>query len=304
MNYHMRESDVTCDLGSNTTTLHNTRAEPWRVTLVDTGAQTMTGGRLRRVREHLRGESAFCMTYGDGVADVDIGAAIAIDVIEDDATVWENSPLETLVDRDELSVYRHDGFWQPMDTLRDRNHLETLWSSIARRGACGSNSMRILITGNMGYIGPVVAAHLRQRYPQAWLVGLDRGWFAHCLSDPRRLPEVVLDQQWFGDVRDLTAQQLQGFDAVVHLAAISNDAMGKRFELVTDAINCKASVAVAHAAAQAGVRHFVFASSCSVYGAAADGTPRSETSAIAPLTAYAHSRSIPNVRLRSWMPTW
>ncbi|WP_235858438.1 NAD-dependent epimerase/dehydratase family protein, partial [Xanthomonas euroxanthea] len=127
--------------------------------------------------------------------------------------------------------------------------------------------MRILITGNMGYIGPVVAAHLRQRYPQAWLVGLDRGWFAHCLSDPRRLPEVVLDQQWFGDVRDLTAQQLQGFDAVVHLAAISNDAMGKRFELVTDAINCRASVAVAQAAAQAGVGHFVFASSCSVYGA-------------------------------------
>ncbi|WP_432767017.1 glucose-1-phosphate cytidylyltransferase [Xanthomonas campestris] len=78
MNYHMRESDVTCDLGSNTTTLHNTRAEPWRVTLVDTGAQTMTGGRLRRVREHLHGDDAFCMTYGDGVADIDIGAAIAL----------------------------------------------------------------------------------------------------------------------------------------------------------------------------------------------------------------------------------
>ncbi|WP_272948170.1 glucose-1-phosphate cytidylyltransferase [Xanthomonas campestris] len=78
MNYHMRESDVTCDLGSNTTTLHNTRAEPWRVTLVDTGAQTMTSGRLRRVREHLHGDDAFCMTYGDGVADIDIGAAIAL----------------------------------------------------------------------------------------------------------------------------------------------------------------------------------------------------------------------------------
>ncbi|MCC5067208.1 SDR family oxidoreductase [Xanthomonas campestris] len=150
--------------------------------------------------------------------------------------------------------------------------------------------MRILITGNMGYIGPVVARHLRQHYPDAWLVGLDRGWFAHCLSDPRQLPEVVLDQQWFGDVRDLTAQQVSGFDGVVHLAAISNDAMGKRFEQVTDAINCRASVAVAQAAAQAGVKHFVFASSCSVYGAAADGTPRSESSAVAPLTAYAHSK--------------
>lgn len=150
--------------------------------------------------------------------------------------------------------------------------------------------MRILITGNMGYIGPVLARHLRQRLPRAWLVGVDRGWFAHCLSDKRGLPEVVLDEQWFRDVRDLSAQDLTGFDAVVHLAAVSNDAMGKRFETVTDQINCQASLSVARAAAEAGVKHFVFASSCSVYGAAADGTPRSETSAIAPLTAYARSK--------------
>jgi nucleoside-diphosphate-sugar epimerase len=150
--------------------------------------------------------------------------------------------------------------------------------------------MRILITGNMGYIGPVLAKHLRMRFPEAWLVGVDRGWFAHCLSDQRGLPEVLLDEQWFRDVRDLTAQDLRGFDAVVHLAAVSNDAMGKRFERVTDQINCKASLSVAKAAADAGVKRFVFASSCSVYGAAADGTPRSERSAIAPLTAYAHSK--------------
>lgn len=150
--------------------------------------------------------------------------------------------------------------------------------------------MRILITGNMGYIGPVLVRHLRQRFPDAWLVGVDRGWFAHCLSDPRQLPEVALDQQWFADVRDLSRRDLAGFDAVVHLAAISNDAMGKRFEQVTDAINCRASISVAKAAAQAGVRNFVFASSCSVYGAAADGSPRSETSQVAPLTAYAHSK--------------
>jgi nucleoside-diphosphate-sugar epimerase len=150
--------------------------------------------------------------------------------------------------------------------------------------------MRILITGNMGYIGPVLAKHLRNRFPDATLVGVDRGWFASNLSDPSRLPEVLLDEQWFKDVRDLTVDDLKGFDAIVHLAAISNDAMGKRFEVVTDEINCKASVATAQLAAQAGVKNFVFASSCSVYGAAADGSARTETSSIAPQTAYAHSK--------------
>lgn len=150
--------------------------------------------------------------------------------------------------------------------------------------------MRILITGNMGYIGPVLAKHLRNRIPNAYLVGVDRGWFASCLSDPSVLPEITLDEQWFKDARDLTAEDLKGFDAVVALAAISNDAMGKRFELVTDEINCKAVLSTAEAAAAAGVKNFVFASSCSVYGAAADGTARSETSSIAPQTAYAHSK--------------
>ncbi|PZU60526.1 MAG: NAD-dependent epimerase [Sphingobium sp.] len=150
--------------------------------------------------------------------------------------------------------------------------------------------MRILITGNMGYIGPVLAKHLRNRFPDAYLVGVDRGWFASCLSDPSILPEITLDEQWFRDVRDLTAEDMKGFDAVVALAAISNDAMGKRFELVTDEINCKAVLSTAEAASKAGVKNFVFASSCSVYGAAADGSARSETSSIAPQTAYAHSK--------------
>jgi nucleoside-diphosphate-sugar epimerase len=150
--------------------------------------------------------------------------------------------------------------------------------------------MRILITGNMGYIGPVLAQHLRKRFPDAFLVGVDRGWFASCLSDPSRLPEAVLDQQWFKDVRDLTVEDLKGFDAVVALAAISNDAMGKRFELVTDEINCKAVLSTAKLASEAGVDRFVFASSCSIYGAAADGQPRTESSQVAPLTAYAHSK--------------
>lgn len=150
--------------------------------------------------------------------------------------------------------------------------------------------MRVLITGNMGYVGPVVAAHLRARHPDAYLVGYDLGWFAHCLTTTGQLPETVLDEQRFGDVRGITAADLEGFDVVVHLAAVSNDPMGQRFEAVTDEINHQASVTVARAAAEAGVKNFVFASSCSVYGFAEDGRPRTEDDALTPLTAYARSK--------------
>lgn len=149
--------------------------------------------------------------------------------------------------------------------------------------------MRILITGNMGYVGPVVAAHLRATLPGAELIGHDTGFFAHCLTTPDPLPERVLDAQLFGDVRDLGAKQLRGVDAVVHLAAISNDPMGNRFEAVTDAINHRASLMVAERARDAGVKRFVFASSCSVYGVAA-GEARKETDPVNPLTAYARSK--------------
>src|ERR1039458_2657652 len=126
--------------------------------------------------------------------------------------------------------------------------------------------MRVLITGNMGYVGPAVTRHLRQVMPAAYLVGYDSGFFAHCLTTASEMPERLLDAQRFGDVRDLTADDLESFDAVVHLAAVSNDPMGNRFEAVTDVINHRASVAIAEAAAAAHVKNFVFASSCSVYG--------------------------------------
>lgn len=150
--------------------------------------------------------------------------------------------------------------------------------------------MRILITGNMGYVGPAVVRHLRRVLPQAYIAGYDAGFFAHCLTTTQDLPERLLDAQRFGDVRAIAAADLEGFDAVVHLAAVSNDPMGHRFEAVTDAVNHRASVAVAEAAAAAGVRNFVFASSCSVYGFAADGRARSEADAVNPLTAYARSK--------------
>lgn len=149
---------------------------------------------------------------------------------------------------------------------------------------------RILVTGNMGYVGPAVVRHLRRTIPQAYIAGYDSAFFAHCLTTNRELPERLLDAQRFGDVRDITGADLEGFDAVVHLAAISNDPMGNRFEAVTDEINHRASVAIASTAAAAKVKNFVFASSCSVYGFAGDGRARSELDAVNPLTAYARSK--------------
>ncbi|WP_376093917.1 NAD-dependent epimerase/dehydratase family protein [Roseomonas sp. CCTCC AB2023176] len=152
--------------------------------------------------------------------------------------------------------------------------------------------MRILITGNMGYVGPVLSRHLRERFPDAVLIGFDSGLFADCLTVPPGdglLPETVLDAQHFGDVRNLPDPLLEGVDAVIHLAAVSNDPMGNRFEAVTEAINRDASLRIAEQAHRAGVRAFVFASSCSVYGFA-EGGPRTESDPVNPLTAYARSK--------------
>jgi nucleoside-diphosphate-sugar epimerase len=146
-----------------------------------------------------------------------------------------------------------------------------------------------LITGNMGYVGPCVVRHLRARFPNAVLKGLDNGYFAANLLKGEPLPECLLDEQHFADVRHAPAGLFDGVDAVVHLAAISNDPMGKAFEAVTAEINHRATVALAEAAKRAGVRTFVFASSCSVYGFAEDGA-RTENSSVNPLTAYARSK--------------
>ncbi|AFY46341.1 glucose-1-phosphate cytidylyltransferase [Nostoc sp. PCC 7524] len=184
-NYFLYMSDVTFDMRFNQMNVHSGYAEPWRVTLVNTGDNTMTGGRLKRVREHL-GNETFCFTYGDGVSNVNISELIkfhqeqkalatltavqpagrfgaislgqeqtkitsfrekqdgdgawvnggyfvlepaVIDFIADDATVWEKEPLEKLADLEQLSAFKHSGFWQPMDTLRDKNYLEELWKS-------------------------------------------------------------------------------------------------------------------------------------------------------------------------------
>lgn len=150
--------------------------------------------------------------------------------------------------------------------------------------------MRVLITGNLGYVGPMVVRHLRRAMPAATLIGYDAGYFAHCLTAAADLPETRLDVQHFGDVRTLPAELLSGVDAIVHLAAVSNDPIGAKFETVTHEINQLASVRLAAMARDAGVKSFVFASSCSIYGAAGDGRARTENDEPKPLTAYARSK--------------
>src|SRR5438270_6920491 len=150
-------------------------------------------------------------------------------------------------------------------------------------------SKRILITGVAGYVGPNLIRHLRDKFPDSKLIGFDTGYFAHNLTGAKRSPESLLDSLHFGDIRNFPAELLEGVDAVVHLAAISNDPMGKTFEAVTESINANASIALAQMAEERGVGSFVFASSCSIYGAA-EGHPRRESDPLNPLTAYARSK--------------
>jgi nucleoside-diphosphate-sugar epimerase len=149
--------------------------------------------------------------------------------------------------------------------------------------------MRILVSGNQGYVGPTLGRHLRRVMPQARLIGFDTGYFALCTTGAAVWPERVYDLQINGDARDIDASLLEGVDAVVALAAISNDPMGATYEAVTDEVNRGASVRLAALAAAAGVRHFVFASSCSVYGFA-PGPARKESDPLNPQTAYARSK--------------
>jgi nucleoside-diphosphate-sugar epimerase len=141
----------------------------------------------------------------------------------------------------------------------------------------------------MGYVGPSVVKVLRGARPQATLAGLDIGYYGHCITSAGGMPERRLDIQYFADIRRFPEEILEGVDAIVHLAAISNDPIGNRYEEITLDINYRASVELARKAAAAGVKSFVFASSCSMYGSA-DDSARTESSTLNPLTAYAKSK--------------
>ena len=149
--------------------------------------------------------------------------------------------------------------------------------------------MKILVVGNLGYIGPMVAKHFRQQYPDAFIAGYDIGYFIQNYTANGVVGDTLLNKQYYGDVRNFDTTILKGFDAVIYLAAISNDPMGNVFEQPTLDINFNAAISIAKQAKQSGVKHFVFASSCSVYGFA-DTAPRMENSEVNPLTAYAKSK--------------
>ena len=128
--------------------------------------------------------------------------------------------------------------------------------------------MKILVTGNAGYIGPVLAKYLKKSRQNLKLIGYGQGYFAHCLTDSQYLPEFDYDEQHWGDLRDFPFELLNDIDVVVHLAAISNDPMGNKFEKITEEINYQSSLNIAKEAKARGVSSFIFASSCSIYGSA------------------------------------
>lgn len=149
--------------------------------------------------------------------------------------------------------------------------------------------MKVLVTGNMGYIGPDVCSEIRKNSQDADILGFDSGYFAHCLTNASEFPERIINRQVFGDMRAFPFDLLDDVDAVVHLGAISNDPMGKQYETVTNAINDEASKQIAREAKKRGVNRFVFASSCSMYGQA-EGEAKTENDQLNPLTAYARSK--------------
>ncbi len=149
--------------------------------------------------------------------------------------------------------------------------------------------MKILITGNLGYIGPTLVKYLKKNIENTNIVGFDSGFFAHCLTGTEQFPERYLDTQIFGDTRNISENDLIGFDSVIHLAAVSNDPMGKQFEAVTEDINRVATIELAKKCSRSKVKNFVFASSCSMYGSASNA-PKTENDETNPLTAYARSK--------------
>jgi nucleoside-diphosphate-sugar epimerase len=157
--------------------------------------------------------------------------------------------------------------------------------------------MKILITGNLGYVGSELVKLLRKTYPTAELMGFDIGFYAKHITNKDTSPEIFLDRQYYGDVRSFPEEILKGVDAIVQLAAISNDPIGNKFEKVTLDVNYRAVIDIAKKAKKMGVKKMIFASSCSVYGFAEE-TARTENSDLNPLTAYAKSKVLAETELK------
>ena len=283
-NYYLHASDVTIDILNDKVEMHRNTSEPWRITLIDTGAETMTGGRLKRVLPYLEDEESFCFTYGDGVSNVNIPALLdfhkkhgrlvtltatrptsrfgALDIaddgavtqftekppgegrwvnggyfvlspkvgkyIADDAMPWERVPMETLAREGQVAAYKHDGFWQPMDTMHDKNLLEDLWRS-GKRALEGLVAMpaiqfwagkRVFLTGHTGFKGSWLSL---------WLQHLGAEVTGYALEPPtdpslfRKADVACGMRSVIGDIRDAAhlAASMQSAqpEIVLHLAA-------------------------------------------------------------------------------------
>ena len=316
--------------------MHDGERDDWKVHLIDTGVETQTGGRLKRLAGWLS-DGTFLMTYGDGVANIDIrelvefhrshgrlatvtavrpparfggmdfdGDLVAeftekpqigegwinggffvlepkvLDYIDDDATAFEREPLEQA--RRGQSAGR----------LSARRVLAVHGHAPRRAGAQGDVGkrrcslegvgMRILVTGHHGYIGSITSSVLAAAGND--VVGLDTFFYSGCDFAASECPVPSIT----ADVRDLGAEQLSGYDAIVHLAALSNDPLGDLDPSLTDEINFRASLSLARSAKQAGVKRFVFASSCSMYGLSTGAEDVDESAPLSPLTPYAASK--------------
>ena len=393
LNFQTRNRSFTIELGQPRLQFHDADSgeSDWRVTLLETGEHSMTGSRVSQIADYLDPEDdSFCLTYGDGVADIDLDAALQfhsshagsatvtgvrppgrfgelrasggrvfafnekpqvsqglinggffvldrsfLTYLSDDANcILEGTPLESCAADGNLYVYEHTGYWQCMDTHRDWQQLNQLWSEnrppwrvwenrpitsdqVGPRSAplaatpsriLEGNSgaprhrefspttssprktsppvNRVLVTGNLGYIGsrltPLLVAAGHE------VAGLDSGFFGDCwLSPPDdSIPTICKD------IRDVTLSDLTDFDAVIHLAALSNDPLGNLNPQLTYEINYTASLRLAKLARQAGVRRFLFSSSCSMYGAAQSDRALSETAELAPVTPYAEAKTL------------
>ena len=395
LNYQTRNSTFTLRLGQpECLQFHDSDPDEydWSVTLAETGEHNMTGSRISQIARYLDPhDDSFCLTYGDGVADVDLSAVLKfhsshsgtatvtgvrppgrfgelkssdsqvlafnekpqvspglinggffvldrnfLDYLSDAPDcVLEGAPLESCAADGNLFVYEHTGFWQCMDTHRDWQQLNQLWSAnrppwkvwetnstttederfheapslttprlpstrsvtedsftkpdqginaTTHPTTTFAGAQRVLVTGHLGYIGsrmtPLLVAAGHD------VVGLDSGFFGDCwLSPPQDTVPTICK-----DLREVTLSDLAGFDAIIHLAALSNDPLGDLDPELTYQINYTASLRLAKLAKQAGVRRFLFSSSCSMYGAAHGDQPLNETAEFAPITPYAKAK--------------
>jgi len=345
LNYPYHLPDITIDVKNQSIVQHGTEElEDWKITLADTGEETLTAQRLQKVKPYLEDQDYFLLTYGDGLSDIDLdkliefhkskGKPVTItgvkthskygqvktnqdglvqsfvekpfldDIVNggfmvmnkeflDHPLLNQDIPLEEvlkdLAEKGSLALYNHDSFWYAMDTIRDHDEFKSIWRS-GNVPWKNWEKTRVLLTGNQGYIGSVMEEVLLDNGFE--VRGLDAGYFEGGSLVP--LPNSVVKNreknQIIKDIRDVEPSDLANIDAIVHLAALSNDPLGDLDPKLTHEINYLATAKIAELAKKAGVKRFIYSSSCSMYGAADVSKPLDETAEFNPVSAYAQSK--------------